>query len=48
MISHHEVRSVAVQCDLLRLPPLKKIGAISSEPDTESVSSDHDNDATDL
>ena len=40
--------SVAVQCNLLAIPPLKKLGTISSEPDTESVPSDPDDDATDL
>ena len=48
MTPHHELRSVAVQCNLLAIPPLKKLGTISSEPDTESVPSDPDDDATDL
>ena len=48
MTPHYELRSVAVQCNLLTIPPLKKLGTISSEPDTESVPSDPDDDATDL
>ena len=48
MTPHHELRSVAVQCNLLAIPPLKKLETISSEPDTESVPSDPDDDATDL
>ena len=48
MTPNHELRSVAVQCNLLAIPPLKKLGTISSEPDTESVPSDPDDDATDL
>ena len=48
MTPHHELRSVAVQCNLLAIPPLKKLGTISSEPDTESVPSDPDDDATDF
>ena len=47
MTPHHELRSVAVQCNLLAIP-LEKLGTISSEPDTESVPSDPDDDATDL
>ena len=48
MTPHYEVRSVAVQSNLLAIPPLKKLGTISSEPDTESVPSDPDDDAIDL
>ena len=40
MTPYHEVRSVAVQFNLLALPPLKKLGTVLSEPDTESVLSD--------
>ena len=48
MTPHHELRSVAVQCNLLAIPPHKKLGTNSSEPDTESVPRDPDDDATDL
>ena len=43
-----KMHSVAVQCNLLAVPPLQKLESVVSEASTESVTSDPEHEDTDL
>ena len=51
MTDRPDVRSVEIQCDLLAVPPLKKLSRkdadVSHETKAESIASDHDSAAED-